>query len=232
MKADGVDVENGQILAGFSDSARVNLEDDAPHRRTLVLRWEKGAVELTLDQGVGSWQPTERCRFDFARNVDDQVQPLLRAPVKVKNFASSTFAQACHSRAELTFLAAGAAAVGNDAKRKRPCATAQCSPTQRHRNTGRVLCSLHPEARLLFAEVAVRSRSENFSLAGALASNPIEKALPPAIEAVGPAGESRQGLSCSSCREDCVNSFETGACTNFRPASPREGENGNDVRTG
>lgn len=80
-----------RLLAGFSDSPRVNLDDNTPHRRTLVLKWEKGAVELTLDQGVGSWQPTERCRFDFARAVDDQVQALLKAPVKVKNSASSTF---------------------------------------------------------------------------------------------------------------------------------------------
>ena len=39
------------LLARVSKEAFVTLEDATPHRRTLVLRSEAGAVELTFDQG-------------------------------------------------------------------------------------------------------------------------------------------------------------------------------------
>jgi len=46
---------------------------------------------LTLDQGIGPWQPADRYRFDFARSVEEQVQALLKAPIRVANAAANTF---------------------------------------------------------------------------------------------------------------------------------------------
>ena len=42
-----------KLLLRISDEPRVNLDDDTPHRRILVLKWEVATLELTLDQGVG-----------------------------------------------------------------------------------------------------------------------------------------------------------------------------------
>ena len=61
-----------KLLTRFSEKARVNLDDTTPHRRTLVLKSETGAIELTLDQGVGPWHPTDRYRFDFGRAPEEQ----------------------------------------------------------------------------------------------------------------------------------------------------------------
>ena len=80
-----------KLLARISDDARVDLNDATPHRRTLTLKWEGGGVELTLDQGVGAWQPADRCRFDFGNNPEEQAQALLKMPIGVINTASSTF---------------------------------------------------------------------------------------------------------------------------------------------
>jgi DEAD/DEAH box helicase domain-containing protein len=79
------------LLARHSQRARVNLDDATPHRRTLVLKTEAGALELTLDQGVGAWQPVERYRFDFGRRPEDQVETLLKTLIRVTNAASGTF---------------------------------------------------------------------------------------------------------------------------------------------
>jgi DEAD/DEAH box helicase domain-containing protein len=80
-----------KLLTRSSDEVRVNFDDTTPHRRTLVLKWEGAVLELTLDQGVGPWQPADRCRFDFGKSPDEQAQALLKAPLKVTNAASSTF---------------------------------------------------------------------------------------------------------------------------------------------
>jgi DEAD/DEAH box helicase domain-containing protein len=80
-----------KLLARNSDGVRVNLDDATPHRRTLVLKWEGGALELTLDQGVGPWQPPDRYRFDFGKSPDEQAQALLKTSIRVTNTASSTF---------------------------------------------------------------------------------------------------------------------------------------------
>jgi DEAD/DEAH box helicase domain-containing protein len=80
-----------KLLARISDGARVNLDDTTPHRRTLLLKWESGALELILDQGVGPWQPAGRYRFDFSRSPEEQAQALLRAPIRITNAALSTF---------------------------------------------------------------------------------------------------------------------------------------------
>src|SRR5204863_10061026 len=63
-----------QLLLRNSDEVRVNFDDATQHRRTLVLKWEGAALELTLDQGVGPWQPADRYRFDFAKTPDEQAQ--------------------------------------------------------------------------------------------------------------------------------------------------------------
>ena len=70
---------------------RVNFDDTTPHRRTLVLTWEGAALELTLDQGVGPWQPADRYRFEFGRSPEEQAQALLKAPIRITNAALSTF---------------------------------------------------------------------------------------------------------------------------------------------
>jgi len=80
-----------KLLARLSSGARVNLDDTTPHRRTLLLQCEDQALELTLDQGVGAWQPAERCLFDFGRSPEEQAQALLKTAPRVKNPASSTF---------------------------------------------------------------------------------------------------------------------------------------------
>ncbi|MGH7099121.1 MAG: hypothetical protein ACREE4_15880 [Stellaceae bacterium] len=79
------------LLARISKEVLVNLDDATPHRRTLLFKTEAGALELTLDQGVGPWQPAERYRFDFGRSPEDQAQALLKAPIRVTNAVSSTF---------------------------------------------------------------------------------------------------------------------------------------------
>jgi hypothetical protein len=80
-----------KLLTRSSDEVRVNFDDTTPHRRTLVLKWEGAVLELTLDQGVGPWQPADRCRFDFGKSPDEQAQALLKAPLKVTNAAASNF---------------------------------------------------------------------------------------------------------------------------------------------
>ena len=80
-----------KLLARISSGARVNLDDATPHRRTLLLQCEDHALELTLDQGVGAWQPAERCLFDFGRSPEEQAQALLKTAPRVKNPATSTF---------------------------------------------------------------------------------------------------------------------------------------------
>jgi hypothetical protein len=80
-----------KLLARVSGRVRVNLDDDTPHRRTLTLNTEAGSLELTLDQGVGAWQPGDRYRFDFARSSEEQAQALLRTPLRVTNATASTF---------------------------------------------------------------------------------------------------------------------------------------------
>ena len=80
-----------QLLLRSSVEVRVNFDDTTPHRRTLVLKWEGAALELTLDQGVGPWQPADRYRFDFGRSPEEQAQALLKAPIRITNAALSTF---------------------------------------------------------------------------------------------------------------------------------------------
>ena len=80
-----------KLLARISEGARVNLDDATPHRRTLILKWEAGALELTLDQGVGSWQPADRYRFDFGRSPEEQAQALLKASIRITNAGLSSF---------------------------------------------------------------------------------------------------------------------------------------------
>jgi hypothetical protein len=80
-----------QLLLRSSDEVRVNFDDVTPHRRTLVLKLEGAALELTLDQGMGPWQPVDRHRFDFGKSADEQAQALLKAPLRLTNAASSTF---------------------------------------------------------------------------------------------------------------------------------------------
>jgi hypothetical protein len=46
-----------QLLLRSSDEVRVNFDDTTPHRRTLVLKWEGAALELTLDQGAALGNP-------------------------------------------------------------------------------------------------------------------------------------------------------------------------------
>jgi hypothetical protein len=79
------------LLARVSKNARVSLDDATPHRRTLLLKTEAGAVELTLDQGVGAWKSVERYRFDFGSPPEDQVATLLKSQIRVTNAASGTF---------------------------------------------------------------------------------------------------------------------------------------------
>jgi hypothetical protein len=67
------------------------LDDTTPHRRTLILKSEAGELELTLDQGVGPWQPADRYRFDFGRSPEEQVQALLKDPIRIANASLSTF---------------------------------------------------------------------------------------------------------------------------------------------
>lgn len=80
-----------KLLSRVSAGARVNLDDATPHRRTLILKTEAGALELTLDQGIGPWQPADRCRFDFGMSPEDQTRTLLKAPIRVTTAAMSTF---------------------------------------------------------------------------------------------------------------------------------------------
>jgi hypothetical protein len=80
-----------KLLTRFSEKARVDLDEGTPHRRTLVLKSLTGTVELTLDQGVGSWQTADRYRFDFGRSPDEQAQALLKMPIKVANLGPATF---------------------------------------------------------------------------------------------------------------------------------------------
>lgn len=80
-----------KLLARFSEKARVNLDDAPPHRRTLVLKSESGAIELTFDQGVGPWQPTGRYSFDFGRAPEEQAQALLKMPIRIANVGPATF---------------------------------------------------------------------------------------------------------------------------------------------
>jgi DEAD/DEAH box helicase domain-containing protein len=79
-----------KLLSRASDGPRVNLDDTTPHRRTLVLKWERGGLEITFDQGVGPWQPSERCRFDFGKSADEQVLALLKQPIRLR-IGASTF---------------------------------------------------------------------------------------------------------------------------------------------
>jgi len=80
-----------RLLARFSEKARVDLDDATPHRRTLVLKSATDAIELTLDQGVGSWQPADRYRFDFGGAPEEQAQALLKRSIRVTNPGSDTF---------------------------------------------------------------------------------------------------------------------------------------------
>jgi hypothetical protein len=80
-----------KLLARFSEKAHVDLDDATPHRRTLVLNSETDAVELTLDQGVGPWQPADRYRFDFGWAPEEQAQGLLKMPIRVMNPGPATF---------------------------------------------------------------------------------------------------------------------------------------------
>jgi hypothetical protein len=80
-----------KLLGRFTQRARVDLDDATPHRRTFVLKAEAGVVELTLDQGVGPWQPADRYRFDFGQPPQEQAQALLRTPIKVTNAGPATF---------------------------------------------------------------------------------------------------------------------------------------------
>jgi len=80
-----------KLLARISKGARVNLDDATPHRRTLILKSEACALELTLDQGVGPWQPADRYRFDFGRSPEEQVQALVKDPIRIANAPLSTF---------------------------------------------------------------------------------------------------------------------------------------------
>jgi DEAD/DEAH box helicase domain-containing protein len=80
-----------KLLARFCEKARVDLDDATPHRRTLVLKSETCAIELTLDQGVGPWQPADRYRFDFGRAPEEQAQALLKSPIRVTNPGPATF---------------------------------------------------------------------------------------------------------------------------------------------
>jgi hypothetical protein len=80
-----------KLLIRFSERARVDLDDATPHRRTLVLKSEIGSIELTFDQGVGPWQPADRYRFDFGRAPEEQIQVLLRTPIRVTNPGPATF---------------------------------------------------------------------------------------------------------------------------------------------
>jgi DEAD/DEAH box helicase domain-containing protein len=79
------------LLARISREARVTLDDATPRRRTLVLKTEEGAVELTFDQGVGAWTSAERYPFDFGRPPEDQVAALLKSQIRVTNAASGAF---------------------------------------------------------------------------------------------------------------------------------------------
>lgn len=79
-----------KLLSRTSNGARVNLDDTTPHRRTLVLKWERGALEINFDQGVGPWQPAERYRFDFGKSTEDQMFALLTEPRSVR-IETSTF---------------------------------------------------------------------------------------------------------------------------------------------
>jgi ATP-dependent helicase YprA (DUF1998 family) len=80
-----------KLLARFAEKVRVDLDDATPHRRTLVLKSETGAIELTLDQGVGPWQPVYRYRFDFGRGSEEQAQALIKRPIRVTNPGPATF---------------------------------------------------------------------------------------------------------------------------------------------
>jgi hypothetical protein len=80
-----------KLLARVSERAQVNIDDTTPHRRTLILKSERGTLELTLDQGVGPWQPADRYRFDFGRSPEEQAQALLKASMRITNAALSTF---------------------------------------------------------------------------------------------------------------------------------------------
>jgi hypothetical protein len=81
-----------KLLARVSGRAQVNIDDTTPHRRTLTLKSEDGgALELTLDQGVGPWQPADRYRFDFSRSPEEQAQALLKASMRITSAALSTF---------------------------------------------------------------------------------------------------------------------------------------------
>ena len=89
-RSDRVGVLKG-LLARVCGQACVELDDKTPHRRTLVLKSQTDAIELTLDQGVGSWQPVNRYSFDFGQPPNEQVQILLKMPIRVTNPGPPTF---------------------------------------------------------------------------------------------------------------------------------------------
>ena len=80
------------LLVRSSQGPHIDLDEATPHRRTLLLKWERAEVELTLDQGVGAWQPVDQYRFDFGKTPEQQSQTLLKMPVRIRNGASGTFA--------------------------------------------------------------------------------------------------------------------------------------------
>ena len=80
------------LLGRSSQGPHIDLDEATPHRRTLLLKWERAEVELTLDQGVGAWQPVDQYRFDFGKTPAQQSQTLLKMPVRIRNGASGTFA--------------------------------------------------------------------------------------------------------------------------------------------
>jgi hypothetical protein len=80
-----------RLLTRVSENAEVRFDDATPHRRTLVLKTAVGALELILDQGVGPWQPTERCRFDFGKSPNEQAETLLKTAIEVTHSGFGTY---------------------------------------------------------------------------------------------------------------------------------------------
>jgi hypothetical protein len=79
------------LLSRVSPRAQVHLDETTPHRRTLLLQWERGGLELALDHGVGAWRPVDQCRFDFGASPPHQVKFLLEKAIHIRNEVSGTF---------------------------------------------------------------------------------------------------------------------------------------------
>ncbi|WP_434617158.1 DEAD/DEAH box helicase [Azospirillum sp. B2RO_4] len=76
-------------IAGHGFNVRLAAEyrprHELAHDRSLIVRWEAGAVRLQLDQGFGSWSARGQTRFDFGALPPQQAEILTRMDVQVRN---------------------------------------------------------------------------------------------------------------------------------------------------